>query len=247
MRPDRAAGGDGVLDRAFIAEHTTGFEALVADLAATSWDAIERRSGLTRARDRGRRERLREGSKRVILCYGMGVTQHRHGTGERAADRQPAAAARQHRAARAPASARCAVTPTCRATAPSASPRSRTRRCWTASTDVRLRAAARARATTRSRRSRPWRTARSKALVCLGGNLRGRDVGPAGHALPRMRKLDLAVHIATKLNRSHLLLAATVLHPAVPRPHRDRRCRRAARNRSRSRIRCRWCTPRAAA
>ena len=75
----RAAGGDGLLDRAFIAEHTTGFETLVADLAATSWPAIEARSGLARAQIETMAE-VYWSSERVILCYGMGVTQHRHGT-----------------------------------------------------------------------------------------------------------------------------------------------------------------------
>jgi hypothetical protein len=34
-----------------------------------------------------------------------------------------------------------------------------------------------------------------------------------------MRKLDLAVHIATKLNRSHLLIGGSD-HPALPGAHR---------------------------
>ena len=46
---DIAAGGPGMLDRAFIAEHTVGIEDLKADIAATDWPAIERKSGLTRA------------------------------------------------------------------------------------------------------------------------------------------------------------------------------------------------------
>src|SRR5262249_5272095 len=37
-----------VLDRAFIAEHTDGYDAFVAALDAVSWEAIERDSGLTR-------------------------------------------------------------------------------------------------------------------------------------------------------------------------------------------------------
>ena len=45
----RAAVATACSTGAFIAEHTTGFEALVADLAATSWAAIEARSGLARA------------------------------------------------------------------------------------------------------------------------------------------------------------------------------------------------------
>src|SRR3979409_1187790 len=47
---------------------------------------------------------------------------------------------------------------------------------------------------------------RSKALVCLGGNLAVAMSDPEV-TFEAMRGLDLAVHIATKLNRSHLLLA----------------------------------------
>jgi molybdopterin-dependent oxidoreductase alpha subunit len=46
----------------------------------------------------------------------------------------------------------------------------------------------------------------SKALVCLGGNLAVAMSDPKV-TFEAMRNLDLAVHIATKLNRSHLLLA----------------------------------------
>jgi molybdopterin-dependent oxidoreductase alpha subunit len=50
------------------------------------------------------------------------------------------------------------------------------------------------------------RDRRSKALVCLGGNLAVAMSDPEV-TFKAMRNLDLAVHIATKLNRSHLLLA----------------------------------------
>ncbi|MBO9707503.1 MAG: FdhF/YdeP family oxidoreductase [Caulobacter sp.] len=74
-----AAGGQGLLDRPFIAKHTTGFEALVADLARLDWAEVERRSGLSQAviTDIAR---VYWESERVIVCYGMGLTQHRHGT-----------------------------------------------------------------------------------------------------------------------------------------------------------------------
>ena len=72
-------GGDGLLDRAFIAEHTLGFEALVADIALADWPEIEWRSGLSRAAIEGM-ARLYWQAERVIVCYGMGLTQHRHGT-----------------------------------------------------------------------------------------------------------------------------------------------------------------------
>ena len=76
---NRAADGDGLLDRAFIAEHTTGFETLAADVDTTPWAAVEWRSGLTRAQIEAMAE-VYWSSERVIVCYGMGVTQHRHGT-----------------------------------------------------------------------------------------------------------------------------------------------------------------------
>ncbi|MCM3060668.1 hypothetical protein M3553_21280, partial [Bacillus subtilis] len=38
-----------VLDRDFIAQHTNGVDAFSADLEATSWDDIERASGLSQA------------------------------------------------------------------------------------------------------------------------------------------------------------------------------------------------------
>jgi len=67
-----------VLDAAFIAEHTRGFEPFAAHLRATSWTDIERESGLTRAS-------LEEAAgviaraRAVIGVYGMGLTQHRKG------------------------------------------------------------------------------------------------------------------------------------------------------------------------
>jgi len=76
---DLAAGGAGLLDRAFIAEHTVGLEALEADIAGTGWREIERRSGLSRAAIE-EMARIYWSAERVIICYGMGITQHRHGT-----------------------------------------------------------------------------------------------------------------------------------------------------------------------
>src|ERR1700754_4331125 len=44
-----AKGGPGVLDREFIAAHTNGVEALLADIRGTSWEAIVEAAGLSRA------------------------------------------------------------------------------------------------------------------------------------------------------------------------------------------------------
>jgi len=74
-----ATGGDGLLDRGFIAEHTIGFDAVCADIAATGWDEIVRRSGLTREAIESMAQVYWQ-AERVIVCYGMGLVQHRHGT-----------------------------------------------------------------------------------------------------------------------------------------------------------------------
>jgi len=67
------------VDHAFIAEHTNGFDALAADLKQTEWADIERVSGLTRA-DLERVATAYVKSKATIIPYGMGITQHAKGT-----------------------------------------------------------------------------------------------------------------------------------------------------------------------
>ncbi len=68
-----------VLDTEFIEQHTLGFDALVEDLQRTTWDDILRVSGLPRAQIE-RIARIYIQSKSVIICFGMGLTQHRYGT-----------------------------------------------------------------------------------------------------------------------------------------------------------------------
>jgi molybdopterin-dependent oxidoreductase alpha subunit len=68
----------GAVDRAFIDEHTTGFEALAADLAATGWDEITGGSGVARA-DIEAAAAVAARAERIICCWAMGITQHRHG------------------------------------------------------------------------------------------------------------------------------------------------------------------------
>ena len=57
-----------------------GIDELLADLDATSWDAIEEASGLSRS-DIEFVGDIYAKAERVIINYGMGITQHRHGTG----------------------------------------------------------------------------------------------------------------------------------------------------------------------
>jgi molybdopterin-dependent oxidoreductase alpha subunit len=67
-----------VLDWSFLHGSTHGFEAYREAVGATAWETLEARSGVSR-------ERMREaaaiytGAERVIACWAMGITQHRHG------------------------------------------------------------------------------------------------------------------------------------------------------------------------
>nr|MBP7567370.1 FdhF/YdeP family oxidoreductase [Burkholderiaceae bacterium] len=67
----------GVLDHAFIAEHTTGIESLLDDLRAESWADLVRESGLSEAQIREAAEIYRNAGS-VIACWGMGITQHQY-------------------------------------------------------------------------------------------------------------------------------------------------------------------------
>ena len=75
----RGAGEPGVLDRDFIAQHTNGFDGFAQTAADTAWSEIEQVSGLTRA-DLEAAAEVYVAAKRVIGVYGMGLTQHVHGT-----------------------------------------------------------------------------------------------------------------------------------------------------------------------
>jgi molybdopterin-dependent oxidoreductase alpha subunit len=72
-------GADPVLDLAFIADHTHGFDAFADDLRRTRWDDILEASGLQLEQIR-RMARIYMDARSTIVCYGMGITQHRHGT-----------------------------------------------------------------------------------------------------------------------------------------------------------------------
>ena len=68
------------VDRDFISEHTAGFEPLVKALDALTWEEIETGSGLSRAQIE-EAAGVYARSKATILCYGMGLTQHRDSSG----------------------------------------------------------------------------------------------------------------------------------------------------------------------
>jgi molybdopterin-dependent oxidoreductase alpha subunit len=76
----QAQGRPRVLDVDFIAQHTSGFEAFAAELRAEDWGRLEAESGLGLAQLHAAAD-LYAQARRVIICWGMGITQHEHSVG----------------------------------------------------------------------------------------------------------------------------------------------------------------------
>jgi len=66
-----------VFDHDFIRDHTFGFDAFLTDLRATTWDDILVSSGVSREQIRAAAEIAMQ-SKRIICCWAMGLTQHKN-------------------------------------------------------------------------------------------------------------------------------------------------------------------------
>jgi molybdopterin-dependent oxidoreductase alpha subunit len=199
-----AEGGRAVLDREFIANHTTGIDELLADLNETSWEAIEEASGLSRSEIEFAGN-IYAKAERVIINYGMGITQHRHGTGnvQQIANLLMLRGNIGRKGA--------GISPL---RGHSNVQGDRTVGITEIPNDALLDGLARVFGFEPPRNKghnaieavEAIRDGRSKALVCLGGNL-AVAMCDTDVTFEAMRNLDLAVHIATKLNRSHLLLA----------------------------------------
>lgn len=214
-----AKGKDGYLDRAFIAEHTIGIDALRTDVEQTSWDSIERHSGLSRHALRSAAEVYVRATK-VILCYGMGITQHSRGT----ANVQQLANFLMLRGNMGREGAGI-----CPLRGHSNVQGDRTVGITEIPNEALIDGMERAFGFRPP--DAPGHNAietvqaiaegKSKALVCLGGNLAVAMSDP-DYVFAAMRKLDLAVHISTKLNRSHLLPArTTIVLPCLGRTDLD--------------------------
>ena len=209
----------GVLDQDFIADHTQGFADFAADIAATRWEDIERGSGLTRA-DLASVAQVYANSKATIITYGMGITQHNKGTanvrliadllllcgniGKPGAGICPL---RGHSNVQGNRTVGISEKPTAAflnklgevfGFTPPAAPGHDAVQAAQAMID-----------------------GHAKALICLGGNY---AVAMPDHdkAFPALKKLDLSVHVATKLNRTHLLVGQeTYLFPCLGRTELD--------------------------
>ena len=199
---DASAPGSGVLDHAFIAEHTRGFEELAADVRATSWQDIEARSGLPMQALRDVAAAYAK-SNATIITYGMGLTQHHQGTQNvqqvanlllmRGNFGKPGAGIcplRGH--SNVQGDRTVGITEK-----PGADMLRRIEETFGFKPpDTHGHDAVAA--------MQAISEGRSKVLICLGGNLAVAMPDPQ-RCFPGMRGLELSVHIGTKLNRSHLL------------------------------------------
>ncbi|MFI5660068.1 FdhF/YdeP family oxidoreductase [Streptomyces sp. NPDC051684] len=70
-------GTQGATDDAFIAEHTHGYEEFAKAARAADWEETLAATGLSRA-DIERTLELVLASKRTVVCWAMGLTQHKH-------------------------------------------------------------------------------------------------------------------------------------------------------------------------
>ncbi|MEL0154685.1 FdhF/YdeP family oxidoreductase [Sphingopyxis sp.] len=76
---EREAAGETVFDHDFIAEHTEGFEELRDDIMAQDWAEMVAVSGISEEQIR-RCAEVYIRSNATIICYGMGLTQHQLGS-----------------------------------------------------------------------------------------------------------------------------------------------------------------------
>ncbi|MBV4366739.1 FdhF/YdeP family oxidoreductase [Erwinia phyllosphaerae] len=215
-----AAGQPGVLDEAFINEHTQDFEALKADLESTDWQHIFKVSGMS-FEEIQKIARLYAASERTIICYGMGITQHQYGTqnvqqianlllmrgniGKKGAGICPL---RGHSNVQGDRTVGITEIP------PQTLLDSLEKVFGFKPPQHHGHGAVQA--------IQAIRDGHSKALLCLGGNL-AEAISDPQQTFEAMRKLDLVVHMATKLNRSHLLLGKhNYLLPVLGRTEIDR-------------------------
>ncbi|MEB8193333.1 FdhF/YdeP family oxidoreductase [Raoultella terrigena] len=210
---------DNVLDSAFIAEHTQNFPAFADDLRLTRWHDIERESGLTRD-DLQRVAAAYAKSNATIVTYGMGITQHNKGTSNvrliadlllmRGNIGKPGAGIcplRGHSNVQGNRTVGITEKPSASFLA------SLQREFGFVPPQAHGHDAVKA--------LEAMIAGKSKALLCLGGNF-AVAMPDRQQAFPAMQGLELSVHVGTKLNRSHLLVAnETYILPCLGRTELD--------------------------
>jgi hypothetical protein len=210
-----------VLDHGFIRAHTVGFDALATTCAPRTGPRSRRRRG-SRSEEIRRASDVYIRSRATIVCWAMGLTQHTNAVDNVVACSATCCCCAATSAGRAPAPARCAATATCRATGPSASlpaPEAGVPRPAGGGPSASSR---------RASRGSTWcrRSARcTRADPLLHGDGRQLPLRLARHGAGRRGDGagELSVHVATKLNRSHLVTGGgeVMIWPCLGRTERD--------------------------
>ncbi len=208
-----------ILDRDFIREFTNGFDLYAAAIHETSWDDITEESGVSRE-EIAKAARIFAESDRTIVCWAMGLTQHRNAVANiqeivnllllRGQIGKPGAGA-------------------CPVRGHSNVQGDRTVGIWERPTETFLNSLAsefrfdppREHGFDTVKAIRAMHEGRAKVFFALGGNFLSAtpDTEFTAEALRRTR---LTVHVSTKLNRAHLVTGEQALIlPCLGRTERD--------------------------
>lgn len=198
-----AAGRPSLLDDEFIQTHTVGFDELRRDVLNSEWKDIERISGLSQTQIAELADAY-AAAERTIICYGMGITQHEHGT-QNVQQLVNLLLMKGNIGKLVRVSAHYEVTLMYRATEPSVSPRNRLQSFWLARVSA-MASPHLMHWTCCNSQHASYMYGASSSIDLHGGNFALAMPDREASAVP-LTQLDLAVHVATKLNRSHLLTA----------------------------------------
>jgi len=209
-----------VVDAAFVAADTVGFEVLRDHLATLDWDVLEQESGIDRDGLRQLADIIAD-NERVIWCWAMGLTQHEHAVGT---IQQIVNLALLRGSIGKPGAGLCPVR------GHSNVQGDRTVGIWEQPPDWLLEGIERELGITAPTRHghdtvaaiRAMASGEARVFVGMGGNFLSAapDTEATAEAL---RRTDLTVAVSTKLNRSHLVTGRTaIILPCLTRTERDR-------------------------
>lgn len=217
---EESANPGAVVDGGFIAKHTSGFDAYRDLVAATAWPEITRMSGVGEGEIRRLAATLLGGSRRVITCWAMGLTQHRNAV---ATIREVTNCHLLLGAIGRPGAGLCPVR------GHSNVQGDRTMGIWEKMPESFLAALDRECGIAAPRKVgydtvdsiQAMHRGDAKVFFALGGNFlqASPDTGHTGEAL---RNCDLTCQVSTKLNRSHLVTGrCALILPCLGRSDRD--------------------------
>ncbi|MBM7772468.1 molybdopterin-dependent oxidoreductase alpha subunit [Actinokineospora baliensis] len=208
-----------VVDREFVDRSTEGFDAYAAHVAEVDWNAVDTATGLDR-QEIERVARMFAESSRIIVCWAMGLTQHKHSV---PTIREIANVVLMRGMIGKPGAGLCPVR------GHSNVQGDRTMGIWEkmpekflAALDTEFGIAApRSHGLDTVGSIRAMRDGKAKVFMAVGGNFASASPDTAVTEAA-LRACDLTVHVSTKLNRSHVVHGRTALIlPTRGRTERD--------------------------